>query len=108
MRDLLILRGRVIGEPHYSEEAGLTHFLLALEQSEESTPAGDVLCQVRCAGRLASQVEALVCHFDPVIVVGTLRRQYARRADGASTFVVGVAAETVGHDLSRMERLPIL
>lgn len=105
----VILRGTVVGEPWFIEDSATSHFLLALANPNPLTaPGAPDLCQVRCAGQLAGQVEAVIYHQDPVMVLGELSAQRPKRHDQAHPIILNINAETVGHDLAHTDKTPII
>ena len=110
MFNLMMLRGIVVGDPWYVEDSDTSHFLLAFtEGEEEPTPESvEVLYQVHCRGQLASQVEAVVYHADPVVVLGTVRPAPVYGPDRTKPAPLAVDAITVGHDLALTTRTPTI
>lgn len=78
---------------------GHTHSFRRNGGSWESAPT--VWLTVECWRTLAQNVAESVRKGQPVIVVGRLRSQQWRTADGEQRSRLVIDAETVGHDLSR-------
>ena len=107
MDALMVLRGTVVGEPVYDEDSETVSFLLVIPVAAAHPVPDDLSYRVRCFDQLANQVSAEVYHLDPVIVLATPAPPYPRRADGRVNLPT-VHAQTVGIDLSRTNRIPIV
>ena len=107
MDTLMVLRGTVIGEPVYDEDSETTSFLLVIPVAAAHPVSDDLSYRVRCAERLAGQVESEVYHLDPVIVLATPTAPRPRRNEGRADLPT-IHAEAVGIDLARTNHLPIV